>query len=92
MQAVEAACFSSSASKPVYISKLAQHVRSANTPEGVQALLCCAGIAADTAGPGDVQRPQSEHTIAERPGAQMMPTCTNGAGRYRELRSVGVPI
>ena len=45
VQEIEAACFSSSASKTVYISKLAKHVSAAKTCEGVQALLHSAGTA-----------------------------------------------
>ena len=45
VQVIEAACFSSSASKTVYISKLAKHVSAAKTCEGVQALLHSAGAA-----------------------------------------------
>ena len=45
VQVIEAACYSSSASKTVYISKLAKHVSAAKTCEGVQALLHSAGAA-----------------------------------------------
>lgn len=45
VQVIEAACFSSSASKTVYISKLAKHVSAAKTCEGAQALLHSAGTA-----------------------------------------------
>ena len=43
VQVIEAACFSSTASKTVYISKLAKHVSAAKTCESVQALLHIAG-------------------------------------------------
>ena len=43
VQVIESACFSSSASKTVYISKLAKHVSAAKTCEGVEALLHSAG-------------------------------------------------
>lgn len=43
VQVIEAACFSSSASKTVYISRLAKHVSAAKTCEGIHALLHSAG-------------------------------------------------
>ena len=90
-QAVEAACFGSSASKPVYISKLAQHVRSAKTPEGVQALLQCAGTGLGAAEPGDARHLNSQSAASERPRAQMMSTQADSSSRYAELRLVWLP-
>ena len=94
-QAVEAACFSSSATKPVYISKLAQHVRCVKTPEGLQALLCSISFRSDaepSANAADAKQSPTNNSHLGGHHSSKRPYLAQASGvdssKYAELRSV----
>ena len=85
MQEIEAACFSSSASKTVYISKLAKHVSAAKTCEGIQALLHSAGAAVQ-----GTPAVLSEVTSAEALNNLVDPDVQHSFSRVKEHKRVSM--
>jgi hypothetical protein len=75
-QVIEEACYCRCTSKPVYISKLAQHVRAVSTPEGLKALLVSAGISAPATNPSLISSNAGQH-LSSKPAGDESPS-SNG--------------
>ena len=74
LQALEGACYRSCASKSVYISKLAQHVRAVSTPEGLKALLVSAGISPSATDPSLTSSNAGHHLSRKSAGEKGPPS------------------